>query len=47
MPTRHGGRAAKNSNTFARLTRLRITTAPSASTNDRKQINAAAFKMLA
>ena len=29
MPTRQGGKVEKNSKTFARLTRLRITTAPS------------------
>src|SRR4029453_15364671 len=32
MPTRQGGKVEKNSNTFARLTRLRITTAPATST---------------
>ena len=32
MPTRQAGSAAKNSNSFARLMRLRITTAPSTST---------------
>jgi hypothetical protein len=32
MPTKHRGRSAKNSNIFARLTRLRITTAPVSST---------------
>ena len=32
MPTRQGDRSAKNSRTLPRLTRLRITTAPSPST---------------
>ena len=32
IPTRHCGSSPKNSNTFARLTRLRITTAPATST---------------
>src|ERR1700735_3434335 len=30
--TRHGGKSAKNSNIFERLTRLRITTVPASST---------------
>jgi transposase len=32
LPTRQAGRAAKNSNSFARVTRLRITSSPLAST---------------
>jgi hypothetical protein len=32
LPTRHGDSAAKNSNSFARVMRLRITTAPAAFT---------------
>src|SRR5215468_3939483 len=32
IPTRQAGNAAKNSNSFARLMRFRITTAPAAST---------------